>query len=273
MNYLEFKFSIPVIEPYRDMLLYYLNELGFETHQETPEGLISYILVNDFNEEALEEVISDLGQKIKYSYKEIEQQNWNKVWEASFDPVWISDDCVICAPFHDVKDAEYKIILSPKMAFGTGHHPTTFLITQQLLEENVEGLDVLDMGCGTSVLGIMASMRGAASVDGIDIDEWSQTNSEENLALNNIENMQVELGDVTLLDGRTYNVILANINKNVLLSDMPEYEKVLTEGGFILFSGFYENDIESIVDRGEELGLTFVESKVRKEWAMVKMKK
>ncbi len=271
MNYLEFTFKLDQIEPYRDMLIYYLNELNFETHQEVEDGLVSYIQKSDHQEGAVENVLSSLGTKVDVSFKEIEQQNWNAVWEAAFDPVYVTEDCIICAPFHNIPDKPYKIVLSPKMAFGTGHHATTYLMSKQLLNEDIKGQLILDMGCGTSVLAILAEKLEASSIDAIDIDEWAYHNSIENLTLNNCSKIKVEKGDATLLRNRLYNLILANINKNILLQDMEQYASCLKPDGVILFSGFYEPDITDVVAAGEKFGLSFVSQDLKDDWAMVKM--
>ncbi len=271
MNYLEFTFKLDQIEPYRDMLVYYLNELNFETHQETETGLLSYVQKTDYIEGTVAEIVSELGTKVEFDFKEIEQQNWNAVWEAAFDPVHVTNDCVICAPFHNIPDKPYKIVLSPKMAFGTGHHATTYLMSKQLLEENLVDQKVLDMGCGTSVLAILAEKLGASPIEAIDIDEWAYHNSLENLELNQCSKIKVEQGDASLLRNRLYNLILANINKNILLQDMQQYANCLKPQGVILFSGFYQADIDDIVDRGEKFGLSFVTHYLKDDWAMVKM--
>lgn len=273
MNYLEFKFNIEVIEPFRDMLLYHLNELEFETHEETDYGLCSYILKDKLDKDELEEVINAIGTAITYQYQEIEQKNWNAVWEEAFDPVYVTDECVICAPFHKIEDLKYKVLVNPKMAFGTGHHATTYLMSRAILKESFEGSSVLDMGCGTSVLAILCSKMGAEKISAIDIDEWAFNNSFENCKLNDINNIEIEQGGAELLQGRLYNVILANINKNVLIADMKAYSNALLPGGFILFSGFYESDLEDVKTRGEEFGLSFDYYRVHNNWTMLKMTK
>ena len=272
MSYYAFNFNISPLDPYRDMLLFYLNEIGFESHRETDHGLESFIQVKDFDSTELDDVIANLtGAQVTFEQKEIAQQNWNAIWESNFEPVWINDQCVICADFHDVDDVAYKIRINPKMAFGTGHHETTSMICQQLFEENVAKADVLDMGCGTAVLGILSIKLGANRCDAIDIDDWAVSNARENVLLNDCPSCTVDKGDATVLGDQLYNAILANINKNVLLDEMEAYASVLKPNGMILFSGFYKDDVEDIVSRGNVFGLSFVSTREKNNWAMVKM--
>jgi len=274
MNYLEFKFNIKTIEPFRDMLLFHLNELNYETHEETDYGLRSYILKSDFNQSALDHVLKDFPIQITYSSEEIEQQNWNQVWEDAFEPVIVNENCVICAPFHTIEKVDYKLLVSPKMAFGTGHHSTTLLMSQALFDlELTADQTLLDMGCGTAILAILARKLGVGEVDAIDIDEWAYENAYENCELNAVESVNIFKGGAELLEGKRYNVILANINKNVLLADMKAYEKALSVGGTILFSGFYEADMIDVKTAGEKFGLTFDIYRVHNNWTMLKMNK
>jgi ribosomal protein L11 methyltransferase len=187
----------------------------------------------------------------------------------------IDNRCVVHSTFHkEVPQAEYEILINPQMAFGTGHHETTSLIIGELLDADLKGKSLLDMGCGTSILAILASMRGADPITAIDIDNWCVTNSIDNLQLNHIENIQVELGDATSLKGRTpFDVIIANINRNILLNDMAQYVACMHPGSEIYMSGFYVEDIPYIRAEGERLGLQFVHYKEKHNWAVVKLMK
>jgi len=271
MSYYAFDIKVDPIVPYRDMVLFYLNEIGFESHEETETGLISYILAEDFKEKLFQNAIQIDGATINFVKNLVEQQNWNELWEKNFDPVYINDQCVICASFHDLPDLPYKLLINPKMAFGTGHHETTSMICEQLFDEDLQNKTVLDMGCGTAVLAILAEKLGASELLAIDTDEWAVNNSIENLGLNNTNNISVLQGDSSVLGDKVYNIILANINKNVLLSEMKNYVTALETGGIIVFSGFYRADSDDIIKAGNNFGLSFVSKREKNNWNMVKM--
>ncbi|HLT49830.1 MAG TPA: 50S ribosomal protein L11 methyltransferase, partial [Aequorivita sp.] len=187
-------------------------------------------------------------------------------------PIEVDGKCTVRAPFHPDKNFEYEIVIEPKMSFGTGHHETTFMMLQFILENNFKGKSVLDMGCGTAVLAILAEMRGASKLDAIDIDEWCFENSLENIERNNCENISVFLGDAKLLSDKKYDVIIANINRNILLSDMDTYRKCLEKGGILYLSGFYNEDLPIIKEACNNLGFTFVENKEKNKWVAAKFK-
>ena len=278
MKYFEVTFSAnPCNETITDILSALTAEIGFESFVECEGGMQAYIQQSLFDEEALKKIIADFpipDTKITYTITEPEDKDWNEEWEKNFfQPIVIEDRCVIHSTFHkDYPKAEYDIVINPQMAFGTGHHETTSSILGELLDADLKGKSVLDMGCGTSILAILASMRGADPVTAIDIDDWCVNNSRDNIALNNINNITVELGDASLLKGRKpFDVIIANINRNILLNDMAAYTACMHKGSEIYMSGFYVQDIDAIRSKGESLGLKFVHYREKNNWAAVKL--
>ena len=268
-TYLEYHFKVNPPQPWTEILIAELGELGFESFVEQEDGVKAYIQKGDWNEGILDGVfvLSSSEVEIEHTFKEIAQVNWNAEWEKNFDPIVVDDTCAVRAPFHKAYNVPYEIIIEPKMSFGTGHHETTFMILSYLLKHDLEQQTVLDMGCGTSVLAILAEMRGAGRVDAIDIDEWCVENSEENIQHNNCKNIKVQLGDASAIPSQeTYDTIIANINRNILLTDMPVYERALKKGGTLFLSGFYQNDLPLISEACEKLGLSLVDSKERNEW-------
>ncbi len=254
----------------RDVLHVQLAETGFDSFVETESGTEAFIPVNHFNENELEFVLSTFQEDFTFSVKKelIKSQNWNTEWEKNyFKPLVINDECVIRAPFHtDYPKAKFEIIIEPNMAFGTGNHETTSMMVETILETEMTNKNVLDMGCGTGILGILASMKGAKKVTAIDIDEWSVNGSNENAELNNIKNMTVLQGDASLLGKETFDTILANIHKNVLLNDMNAYFNVLKPGGLLVMSGFYTDDIQEIKTKAESMGLKDAGYKTKNNW-------
>lgn len=278
MKYFEVTFSAnPCNETITDILSALTAEIGFESFVECEGGMQAYIQQSLFDEEALKNLIADFpipDTEITYTITEPEDKDWNEEWEKNFfQPIVIEDRCVIHSTFHkDYPKAEYDIVINPQMAFGTGHHETTSSILGELLDADLKGKSVLDMGCGTSILAILASMRGADPVTAIDIDDWCVNNSRDNIALNNINNITVELGDASLLEGRKpFDVIIANINRNILLNDMAAYTACMHKGSEIYMSGFYVQDIDAIRSKGESLGLKFVHYREKNNWAAVKL--
>lgn len=275
MNYLEVHFTIEPYEEYiSDLLTAELGELGFDSFISTEETLDAYIPENLFDELKLKNLLSDFPfeASIDYKYMQIESKNWNEEWEKNyFEPIVIGNECVIHSSFHkNVPKATYDIIIDPKMAFGTGHHETTSLIIGQLLTMNVKGKKLLDMGCGTAVLAILASMRGAKDSVAIDIDSWCIENSLENIAINKIEGIEVKLGGSELLKEMHFDIILANINRNILLADMEQYAACLSSGGELYMSGFYKEDIPLIEAEAERNGLKLIDFNEKNHWVAVK---
>lgn len=275
MNYLEVHFSIKPYEEYiSDVLAEELGEIGFDSFVPTEEGLNAYIIENSFDESKLKSLLADFPFEaaIEYKITKIESKNWNEEWEKHyFEPIVIGNDCVIHSSFHkDVPKAKYDIVIDPKMAFGTGHHETTSLVIGQLLKMDLVGKTVLDMGCGTAVLAILAAMRGARDLVAIDIDTWCTENSIENIAVNKIEGVDVRLGGAELLDGLHFDIILANINRNILLADMEQYAACLSTGGELYMSGFYKEDIPLIEAEANRNGLKLVDYNEKNNWVVVK---
>lgn len=274
MNYIEYRFSISPLEPWREILVALLSECEFDSFVETENGVNAYVKAELENESEIKEQIDSITEAtIDFFRTEIEQQNWNEEWESNFHPIIVNDQCYIRAEFHEPKpEIPYEIVIQPKMSFGTGHHETTHLMVEYILETEFTGKDTLDMGCGTSILGILAKKRGAGYTEGIDIDEWSIENSAENAERNHVE-MTVRLGDAEILGNRNFDIILANIQRNILMEDIPKYIKVLNFAGELILSGLMVPDFEDIKSKCEENGLTFVSRKQRNDWIALKFLK
>ncbi len=249
-----------------------LAELGFESFVETEKGFNAYIPETEFDSHQLNLALSFYTDffKVNYSSTTIQQQNWNKEWESNFQPINVDDKCYIRAPFHEAKKGVfYDVIIEPKMSFGTGHHSTTQLMIQKLMQLQVSKRSLLDMGCGTGVLAIVASLMGADPITAIDIDEWSYENTIENCEKNNINNVLVHKGNAQILAGKVFHTILANINKNVLLKDLEIYISALEQSGNLVISGFFETDIDELSAKAAALGLALKDKATREQWAML----
>lgn len=280
MRYYELTFTTsPCTETVNDVLAAVLGDIGFESFAEYNKGIKGYVQQNLFDEAALRDALQGFpipGTEITYEVHPAEDKDWNEEWEKNFfKPIVIGDRCVIHSTFHtDVPQAEYDIVINPQMAFGTGHHQTTSLILSELLDTDLKGKSLLDMGCGTSILAILASMRGADPVTAIDIDDWCVENSKDNIRLNGISNIAVEQGCADSLKGRgQFDVIIANINRNILLADMHAYAAVMHPGSEIYMSGFYVEDIPLLKEEACKHGLRFVRYKEKDNWAAVKFVK
>ena len=277
MKYFEVTFpTSPCNETVNDVVSALAGEIGFESFVEWENGVQAYIQQSLFDEEALKSMVADFplpDTKIEYTIVEAEDKDWNEEWEKNFfQPIVIGDRCCIHSTFHkDTPQTEYEILINPQMAFGTGHHETTSSIISELLEADLQGKSVLDMGCGTSILAILASMRGAGPITAIDIDDWCVNNSRDNIALNGIDNITVEWGNANLLKGRApFDVIIANINRNILLADMAQYAACMHSGSELYMSGFYVQDIPVIQEKAESLGMEFIHHREKNNWAAVK---
>lgn len=270
--YIEYRFSVRPPEPASDILIAELGEAGFESFVEEENAVLAYIQKEDWSPDILYPVniLSNPRFEIDYEYKEIEQENWNITWEQNFQPILIDDRCRVRAPFHEPVDVLYDIVIEPKMSFGTGHHETTHMMLQHILQLELTGKTVLDMGSGTGVLAILSAMRGATAVDAIDIDNWCYLNAKENVARNQMDFIAVEEGDVSLIKGKKYDVIIANINRNILLADIPLYVDALGKKGILLVSGFYTEDLEMISGKCKEEGLKFEKNLERNKWVAAK---
>jgi ribosomal protein L11 methyltransferase len=273
--YISYTFKIHPKEPATEILVAELGEIGFESFVENEEGLIAYIQQTDWNENILDDVfiLNSNEFSISYEMEVIEQTNWNSEWEKNFNPIQVDNLVSIRAPFHENPNLKYDIVIEPKMSFGTGHHETTHMMVQHLLDLDLTNKKVLDMGCGTGILAIFAEMKGAKLIDAIDIDNWCYLNSVENVERNNCSNIDVYEGDALLLINKKYDVIIANINRNILLNDMQAYMNCLNDNGTLLLSGFYQEDIP-IID-AEVSKFQFKIDKIieRNNWVALKYQK
>ena len=277
MKYIEVTITLNPVEPFRDLLVDALgNEGPYDSFVETPDGLKAYVPADQFDAAWLKSRIDDLKQfsilNSQFSIQEMPDKNWNEEWEKQHQPVLVEAEngkkIWVRAPFHEHRnDVDYEIEIEPKMSFGTAHHATTYMMLSYLAE-----LRVLDRGCGTAVLGILAKMRGAKYVEGIDIDDWAFNNAIENVERNEVE-MTIRHGDASLLVNRNdkFDLIIANINLNILLHDMSTYVSALNTGGRLLLSGFYESDIPVLQQHAESLGLQLCQTKSRQSWAALRL--
>ncbi|MCL6265153.1 50S ribosomal protein L11 methyltransferase [Flagellimonas myxillae] len=269
--YIEYQFEIEPAVPWTEILIAELGEAGFESFVEGDTGLLAYILKTEWREDMLQDVgtLNNPEVNTTFTFKEIEQQNWNAEWEKNFHPIRVGEQCVVRAPFHEPGKVTYDIVIEPKMSFGTGHHETTHMMLQHILDMEFKNKSVLDMGCGTGVLAILAKMKGASTVDAIDIDEWCYLNSLENSQRNSCQ-IEVSQGDSSLLAGKKYDIILANINRNILLEDIPIYAECLKSGGALLLSGFYLEDLDAISSKCGGHGLQFEKKLQKNNWVSAK---
>ena len=271
MEYTKLNCSIhPDSEVNREILIAELGNIGYESFTETDDLVEAYIPTPDFSENSLHQLFQVDFSLFQFSWNSeiIADQNWNEVWEKNyFQPLIIADRCLIRAPFHtDYPKAEYEIVIEPGMAFGTGNHETTSLMISEILKQELNGKTVLDMGCGTGILSILASMRGADKITGIDIDNWATNSTIGNALYNNISNLEVILGGAEKIPDKKFDFIYANIQRNILLNDMHQYRNALKRGGELIVSGFYLGDLEPIKVRAAELGLQFRRSTENKNW-------
>ena len=271
-TYLGYHFKVEPKELGSEILVAELGEKPFESFIETEFGVTAYIQKVLWTEDVLEDIfiLTSPEFTVSYTVEEIEQVNWNEEWEKNFEAIDVDGICHVRAPFHEKTDAKYDIVIEPKMSFGTGHHETTHMMIQHLLETDVAGKKTLDMGCGTAILAILAEMKGAQPIDAIDIDNWCYLNSIENAERNNCSHITVYEGDAALLAGKNYDVIIANINRNILLDDMQQYVDCLNPGGTLFLSGFYEEDIPVIDASCTEKGLTYVKKHQKNNWVALK---
>jgi len=264
-----FHIEISPLEPGRDLIISELADIEFEGFWETEAGVDAYIDENQIDQAAIDAIFNRFREadfSISASNSVSEEKNWNEEWEKNFDPVEIKDLCRIRAPFHDSKDGfEEEVIIMPKMSFGTGHHATTSLMVEYLMTVPVQS-PLLDMGSGTAVLAILARKRGIAEVTAIDIDEWAFDNAPDNCGLNDINDIEILIGDATLLGAKKFNTVMANINRNVLLEDIPKYGDVLNKNGQLFVSGFYTEDLEMIKEVAQNSGLIFNGNMVKDNW-------
>ncbi|WP_104736352.1 50S ribosomal protein L11 methyltransferase [Hanstruepera ponticola] len=270
--YIGYDFKVTPLQSGVEILIAELGYAGFESFVETDMGVTAYIQKDEWHESILDDIqiLNSNEFKISYEFKEIEQINWNVEWERSFTPIVVNDLVTVRAPFHEKTKTKYDIIIEPKMSFGTGHHETTHMMIEHILKTDFNNKSVLDMGCGTGVLAILAEMKGAANVDAIDIDNWCYINSLENVERNNCELVHVYEGDASLLNDKHYDVIIANINRNILLNDLSTYVNCLNDSAIMFLSGFYKDDISIIEESCNKLGLSHVETIEKNHWVALK---
>ena len=272
ITYLAYHFSVEPKELGSEILIAELGEKPFESFMETEFGFSAYIQKEQWYDTILNGIFALESEEFKISYtiEEIAQVNWNEEWEKNFDPIDVDGKCHVRAPFHPKTNAEFDIVIEPKMSFGTGHHETTHMMIQHLLETDINQKKTLDMGCGTAILAILAEIKGAQPIDAIDIDNWCYLNSIENITRNDCKAISVFEGDANLLHGKKYDLIIANINRNILLNDMTQYVDCLSKNGTLLLSGFYNEDIAVINQSCTEKGLSLVKKLERNNWVALK---
>lgn len=280
MKYTEVTITLSQTDPYRDMLVYSLGEEGpYDSFDETPQGLKAYVPTDQYDaaflQQCLDEVRAlDATLQCTFQVADLPDKDYNEAWEKAHQPVLVEGFCYVRAPFHQPRaDVKYDIVIEPKMSFGTAHHATTYLMLSLLEAEEVEGRRVLDMGSGTGVLAILAAKKGASYVEAIDVDEWAFRNAQENFACNGVDVTPL-LGDAALLTpDKHFDLILANINRNILLRDMPAYAAVLNPGGTLLLSGFFEHDVDALREKAESLGLRLRQQRTRNDWTALRLER
>lgn len=282
MFYTELTFHIsPYVEDIADAIIAELGDLGYDSFSYSDDGFKAYIPSKNFDEEQVKslEILSFFQAlyTITWEKTEIENQDWNKIWEENFTPILVQDRILVRAGFHPtIENIEHEIIIDPKMSFGTGHHATTALMLETILDMKTDfsGKKVLDMGCGTGILSIMTAQTGAQSVTGIDIDEWAYNNALENIRLNNTNDIMVALGGAEQIPAfGTFDIVFANINRNILLNDIRHYNECMKPGAFLYMSGFYVEDIPAIEEECKRNGLALLSHTEKNNWAAVKVQK
>lgn len=272
MSFIEVYFSTED-QAISDILMAELGEVGYDTFEEVDSGLKAYAKTEAFDQSSLDEIVARYEDSFDFSVaiNSVEKENWNKKWEENYDPIEVDDRCIVRASFHNIeKKYPIEIVITPKMSFGTGHHATTWQMLKLQLDINFQNKRVLDVGCGTGVLAIMASKLGAKSIEATDIDEWCIENSKENYSLNGINDVKIQQGEIEGLQFEdNFDIIIANINKNVLLIEIPRYASLLLEKGLLLLSGFYEKDIPDIKKCAENYNLILDKIVTKDNWAAV----
>lgn len=270
MSHIKVSFSItPNITEASEILIAHLGGLDYESFVITESGFEAYIIEKDFNKSLLNDLTTPFPDvKIKYNYETIPDQNWNKRWEENFfEPIVIGNDVIIRSSFHKKDDKiKHDIVIDPKMAFGTGHHETTSMMIQYIIEQNFKNTTVLDMGCGTGILGILCSKLGSKQITGVDIEEWAYNNALENCKLNSVSNMTIIQGDAAKIKKKSFDIILANINRNILLNDISKYAEALNSKGLLILSGFYKTDLNIINNETQKNGLSHQNTKSDNNW-------
>jgi len=273
MSFLEI--SIPTTQEKQEVLIALLSEESYDSFVETENTTVAYIEKAFFDDATLVDILEKLSLSTSFKVQELEDKNWNEEWEKNYDPVFIDEKIHIRASFHPCKGYPYEILITPKMSFGTGHHATTSLVLSAQLTLDHKGKRVLDAGCGTAILSIMAEKRGASKVVAYDCDEWAYKNSLENITLNTCTKTSIFQTDNVekLLDDEPFDIILANINKNVLLCEIGSFFKRLSKGGILIMSGFFINDIQDIRSEAEDHGFKFLKTTDNSRWATIQFTK
>lgn len=276
MKYTELDVTFKEFIPFADILVAQLNEINFEAYMQDDNSLKAYIQTDLLDKDSLLSIINDVKKEtdISFAISAVENQNWNKEWESSFSPVYINEKCVVRADFHSVPSlVKHEIIINPKMSFGTGHHETTALIMNQMFDISFNNKNVIDVGYGTGILSILASKLGALDVLGVDVDQWAFENAHENAQLNKVSNIKFLKGKVEDISNNNFDVLLANINRNVILKDIQKYFNLVQDKADILLSGFLRQDIELILQEIEKFDFQLVCSKHKNKWEMIHLRK
>lgn len=276
MDYLELSVKLSPREPWSGVLIAQLAEQGYESFVETDDGVLAYAQVSEINPEdpIRQTFLVNENKEVAFSWTSniIKQQNWNAEWESQFDPVFVEDYLTILAPFHDRSVAKGMLIeIMPKMSFGTGHHQTTWMMTKALFEMQSIPEKVLDMGTGTGVLAIVAEKLGASDILAVDIEDWSVENTIENAERNNCMNIRSTCGDIDQVSDTDFDLILANINKNVLKAHLPSYAKALKKGGMLFLSGFFQSDVDEMVGVAKSSGFEKLRILNKDNWAAIEL--
>ena len=277
MNYTELNLQLNPLELFGEMLTYQLGEVGFEMFEDTPQGFKAYIQTANFNNDAVLEIIEGIKEmncEVTYSIQDIPWQNWNAEWEKNYQPEIIGNKIYVRAEFHDANPSyPHEIIVQPRMAFGTGHHPTTSQVMEAMLDIDFKNKSLLDMGCGTGILAILGMQLGASSAYAIDYDPNSVDNSIENAQRNGYPQIEVALGSSELLKGKSYDIILANINRNIILNDLDKYAASLNAGGLLITSGYYTSDLSVIKNKAAEYHIDYLQHTSQNDWCCATFKK
>lgn len=278
MDYIELSINFEPRDPWADIAIALLSELPYESFVENETGILAYIPAMQFNKKEVEKLFSEHFpcQEVQFLIQDrfIEQENWNAKWESDFEPVHVGEELSILAPFHDKRLAKKRnIVIMPKMSFGTGHHQTTRLMCSFLLEEKVNSSNVLDMGTGTGILAILAEQLGANSILAVDIEDWSVENTLENAERNTCVKIEGRCGDIDCVHEKDFDIIMANINRNILLRHLPFYSGKLKDSGLLFLSGFFTTDSEDLIKAANDVGLTFVSQKTEENWSSLKFEK
>ena len=271
MIYLEFSFTVTPKKPGLEILLAELSQFSFETFIEEPNSIKAYVLEDNYNFDFKSSIIfNNPDFNVSYTRKRIKQENWNLKWEENFQPIKVSKDCIVRSSFHQIdKKCKYDLIINPKMSFGTGHHETTLLMLKKILQLNLNSKNVLDIGCGTGVLSILASKMGAKNVLAIDIDKWAYENTLENIGKNNCQNIKVVLDGFSAIGNNKFHVICANINRNVLLKELDIFHSVLFKNGLLLLSGFYVEENQMLINKALSNNFKLNQSLQENKWSLL----